>query len=375
MSVRAFITAMTFPDDYEVLVDMLDRNRGLYDLGLVFERARLKRTVSWSSPRWARPGDVAFFYCTKNWMEKIRRLKADTLDNADWRIGGKRAPTSEHKALLSALRDAEEIQNDYGGTIFAVGQVKGSAERDTGDPEFWLANQWFSEIGKLSSARIVESARIAEHVKLTPRGTVTLVPAAAARAFLKEMFGALPPKWLRQTVFWDQHSLKKLREEWTAFVASEHFRPINEAELREQFVDHVTNLLSSSKVWHECRCLAGGRALGIADYVIELHGKLVVVETKLQITNSVELEQAVDQVRRYMGAEKFVPQVGRARTEKIQGTMHDRALLIDLSGIYVIEGIEGRDAKFNCPDWPRHTLRKGRKSALANSIAGRLGLS
>ncbi len=125
-SVSAFISNCTFDSSLEEVWSDIE-SQGCFN----YESMLQDEEVQWTSPNWAKPGDIVFFSHAQNVKSKITRLISE-LKSIKNSISEERYDRTERE-LKRALDNYEK----YGRKIFAIGQVVEETEEITNDDPFY----------------------------------------------------------------------------------------------------------------------------------------------------------------------------------------------------------------------------------------------
>ena len=132
----------------------------------------------WTSPRWAKLGDVVFFYHTKKAINNIARLQKN--------LKALQGKISEEKYnyLDKELNRARENYGKYGGKIFAIGQVCENFEETADDDPFGIEKNELDHWGSknyvcMSNICILDNPvsmeEFSDFIVLSPGGSYTMV--------------------------------------------------------------------------------------------------------------------------------------------------------------------------------------------------------
>ncbi len=124
--ISSFISNCKFDDSLEQVWSDID-SMGYFNYEMILH----EEEVQWTSPKWAKPGDIVFFSHTQNSKSVITRLKTE-LKKRKEEISEER-----YKATERELNRALENYEKYGRKIFAIGQVVEKTEKIEEDDPFY----------------------------------------------------------------------------------------------------------------------------------------------------------------------------------------------------------------------------------------------
>ncbi len=140
-NVQACITAVTFPETPEQLLDLIEKNadmsKSLTDIDALLSNST---DIAWTAPRWMTCGDLLFFYHTKSARTNLRRLRKEI-----------KASAPDYDDLIPALERGEEQAEEFSQTIFACGVVAKPSEFQAPDArhEPHFKSTIFAPLGKI----------------------------------------------------------------------------------------------------------------------------------------------------------------------------------------------------------------------------------
>ena len=292
----------------------------------------------WTAPRWLTAGDIIFFYHSKKAEQRITRLlkaSADP-DNIEWQA------VPDPEAAIERLGDQLEIARRYAGTIFGCALVTGSAsywrnddtERD--QDRHWRSNIYAPISREHIFARPLPDAAFRSALTLSPGGAITPLhgPAFEGLKMLLAEKNQLPDYLVNAqpggVSFRDVDATN-----WIEICCAPTARFIDESQLRAYLLDYLLQDLKDPRttVYEECRCGLGMSRLGFADYFVQIHGRWLPVEAKLNVRAERNLP---GQVSKYVAVNEFVPSRGKRAGELIRGACTATCLVVDAVGIYLV---------------------------------------
>jgi hypothetical protein len=288
--VQACITAVGFPATLTEVADMVRDNA--YVLGAVTDidcllRFRPAHGTSWTAPRWMTAGDLLFFYHTRSGEENAARLRRQ-IRGGVW--AGRR--------VVEAVERANSQAAQYGGAIFACAEVSGRpihARDEDGTQHF--RSTIFAPLGAVHVFDApLPSTEFKQAVTLSTGGTLTPVHGAA----LTELKGMLAARNRLPAFF--QHAVPGgvgfrdiTRENWPTISTRPDQVFLDESQLRAYLLDYLLAEVKDPRkpMMEECECFRDGAPTGVADYFVQVHGRWVPVEAKLNVGAERDLQGQV----------------------------------------------------------------------------------
>jgi hypothetical protein len=345
-AVQSFITSVSSPATSADVLTMLrknsDRGRDLLDIDMLL-RYRKRFDLNWSAPRWATVGDVVLFYCTKKAFTRCQALARQERQGM------------HDRRLAAVLERAMPIYERYAGTIFACGRVSDAAQLLRGDHGHFKGTI-FAEIDEVRAfERPLRADEFAKYVHIGQR-TITAIHGSdfaglqhllARRNTLPNFLAAARPGGIS---FRDVDA-----GNWQSISTQPDLRFIDESQLRVYLLDYLLAAMKDPRtpLLKECTCYRDGRATGRADYCIQVGGRWITVEAKLNVLAERDL---LSQVGQYLAAERFKPTAGRRRDTIINAPTANICLVGDQSGIYVASAGRYIECRPGEPRWPRTQL-------------------
>lgn len=117
--VQSFITNISFPTNIEELYNYCFQfNMEQILCNMPDAEEPLCYNCGWTCPRWAKTGDIVFFYHAKTAINRIKKLSKELYSAKD-----QIDDDNDYWFMQNGLKRAKAIWNEYGGKIFAVGRV------------------------------------------------------------------------------------------------------------------------------------------------------------------------------------------------------------------------------------------------------------
>ncbi len=171
--VQSFIANCSFANSLEEFQLDLDY-WGYFNYECVF----YDEEFMWTSPKWAKLGDIVFFYHTKKALINIASLQKK-LKTQKETMSPERYDTLEH-----GLKRARENFEKFGGKIFAIGQVCENFEETADDDPFGIDDNELNHWGSrnyvcMSNICILDNPvsmeEFSDFIVLSPGGSYTMV--------------------------------------------------------------------------------------------------------------------------------------------------------------------------------------------------------
>ena len=255
-------------------------------------------STEWTSPRWAKAGDIVFFMHSKTARSTITRLRSELIHSRD-QISG-----TDYDLLMTYLEHALEIHSKYGGKIFALGRVCGGPEYVEPDDVFDNIFHWKSRTySAIDNIHILENpidiSTFRDYIFISRAGAITpLFDHEFDR--LREDIGRvnLIPEYVKSSIA-RPIPLRSINGENWIEIANDYRRCfILEKQFRKFYVDYLIREIGDQKrFFTECRCQRQSMNDSFMDYVMLFDGKYLPVETKLSVAAEPNI---VNQVSKYV---------------------------------------------------------------------------
>lgn len=367
--VEAFVTAIGFPRDLHDLDFMVakniehgERHPALLDLDLIVGGRR--QSVSWSVPPWARPNDIAIFYCTQRAATSARALRR-VIQTVEIEIEIDDGDTSDVEELRAVFRQildyAVEQTTAHAGTLIGIGRVVSMPSDGTGAH---FRDRLFAEIEDIVPfPEPIPAARIADVFQVRRAATITRMNGLAYGEFARAAGDQLP-EWARDArIGLDAHP----GLDWRALVTGGDWRPHTEDEFREFVATPLLREVAGDDdgVMAECRTMRRGRWTGYVDNMVSIDGVWTPVECKLRIPSEAAI---VRQTGQYIGCTQAMATLGSLKGSQLTLAPSTVCWVLDSFGLYLVD----RNGFVGCGiDTPLHST--GELASLAGAaIAGLL---
>lgn len=346
------MTAIGFPKDLDDLDAMVGKNveqgephPALLDLDLIVSGHR--KSINWSVPPWAQPGDIAVFYCTRRSTSSARALRR-LIETVEIEIDDSdEAEVEELREAYKQILDHAVWQTQRHAAAFVgIGRVV-SMPSDGGGAHF--RDRLFSEIEDVVHfSEPIPAAGMSEVFQVRRAATIPRMSGLAYGEFTRAAGDQLP-QWARGArIGLDAHP----GIDWRALVAGGDWRPHTEDEFRE-FV--ATPLLreaagSDDGVMAECRTMRRGRWTGFVDNLVCTDGAWIAVECKLRIPSEAAM---IRQARQYIGCAMAMATLGPLKGSQMKLARSATCWVLDSFGLYLV----GRNGFVRCRiDEPLHSI-------------------
>lgn len=338
---RACITNVSFPQEENELRAMLDKNeeklgRRVTDLDSLLQ-FRQGTEDAWTAPRYMHAGDILLFYHGVSAKDRIATLQR--------RIGD----SDRHMAQVLA-RSATQVE-DYAGKLFGCAEVIGPAlyEAPTGEDSHFKGRSFapFNDVvlfkRPLPVAQFPTSLTIKRGVALTPLEGQSFIELKARLAEDNRL-----PAFLEVARPGGIDFPHVTADSWRRVSCAEDKRFSSETDVRSYLIDHLLDEIKDPGTprLHECDCFHGNgeKRSGIADYFMQLGGRWLPVEAKLNIYAERDI---LDQVQRYINLLSFYG----PRRQRYDVPKQPYCLVIDQAGLYLCSGnaFVGNDGRLSSP--------------------------
>ena len=328
-NVQAYILNLSAPSSLDELMQIYED-----DLGLDMEEAVGCSGGLWTAPRWAKLGDIIFYTHAKTARAKISSTRTELRrSKAFYTI-------SEYEGLDSLIDKECELHSQYGGTIFAVGQLSG-APRLIPEEElregFHYKTQIYAEVDNMVSFPnpvSVDECKDFLHISMT--SGITPVDGDifdSLKDRLKEKNSI--PLFLKDATA-TPLPLSRINETNWMTLANDFRRSfMYEIQFRHYYVDYLLKALSGrKKIFRECRCKKNGIGNSYIDNVIWFEGKYLPVEVKLSIRVEKNIKK---QVGKYCYDDFIVLDEANGRVIDQRMTYNNRVLIVDTFCVYMYD--------------------------------------
>ena len=327
LSVQAYINNFSYPTTLEEVEYDIDEGRTSMD-------ALLSHTdLTWTVPKWTKPGDIVFFMHAKTAIKKITALITELRNEKD------HYSPEEYEFMYDWLMKSKALYDIYGGKIMAIGRVSGKQayeERDSDSPVHFHS-KFFSDIDSVVILENpVDLSEFKSFVTLSSGGSITPVFGEEFNR-LRALIGKRNrlPRYVRNSIAIPVPLRDITAKNWMEIAGQYRRNFILEKQFRAFFVDYLlTALGDKKKIWKECRCCKAINPDSYADNVITFNGRYLPVEVKLNIAAETDLK---GQVIKYCEVERCYLRYGNPEYIDYSMMYHLNALIIDLFKVYMYD--------------------------------------
>ena len=289
----------------------------------------------WTTPKWAKAGDVVFFMHSKTARTTLTRLRSELFQKRD------AISPSEYNCLMDYLGHALDIHSQYGGKIFAVGRICGGSEyvqpENMIDDVLHWKSRYYSAIDNIQVfEHPVDISVFRNYIHITRGSSITpLYDQAFER--LRADIGKenTLPQYVKNAVA-RPIPLRLINDKNWIEIANDYRRCfILEEQFRKFYVDYFLRAIGDQKRFYtECRCQRPAMNDSFMDYVMRFEGKYLPVEVKLSVSAEPNL---IGQVGKYVYNSSVFLESGR----RVAGdTFHDgKVLIIDTEKLYMYDAV------------------------------------
>lgn len=279
MNVQGYILSLSTPNTVEEYREKI-KTGNYNDIDFIF-RATGDYMVEYTAPMWALTGDIVFFYHTKTSIQVIKSVRR--------KINKEYQDADDYNELIAYNDQCAALYNQFGGTIYAVGEVSFPAQRSENE---WQESHFRTQIfaGIENVTRLQYPIKLSEVEKVCQIARQRTITPVLGNAFmdLKRLvtqytdIPCLKGKTALHTPIKDV-----AKGNWLEAANKTGRRYILEAQFRKYYADYLLLCLSDdNKIYSECACYKGGEFVGRVDNVIVMLGQYVPVEIKLYFDKS-----------------------------------------------------------------------------------------
>ena len=326
--IESFICAISFPASLDEIAELIEMNHE-QDIEVILNSNNSDCYDEWTVPRWARIGDVAFFYHTQTAKTKISRLCTELKNKSYW------LDEQFTIRMQKQLDKGRKLYSQYGGDIFAVGRV--SSNPSFGDSYYEYSHfksRVFSSISDVFVFEIpIHISEFKEIVKIEQSSVTPLFGKAYEELIeLLKTKNSCLPAYLLNTKSVVPNYIGVNQKNWLEINNRNNRKHRYENQFRYFYVNYLLSEFYDDKIlYRECECYKTSSKPSYVDNVIKFYGKYLPVEVKLNIDLEADLK---GQVRKYSNTSKLLLRPGEiARADCI----YNFVLIIDTRGIYIYD--------------------------------------
>ena len=325
--VQAFVSNMSTATSLEEL--------SLTDGTTLPEELLSAPTIEWTSPKWAKAGDIVFFMHSKTARTSLTKLRSEL------EITRNELHASEYYRLMSFLEHALEVHAQYGGKVFAIGRV-------CGGPEYVNPNEIFDGVTHWKSryfAAIDNIQALENPIDISEfRNYIFITRAGATTPLFDHEFNRLRediskknvlPRYVTNAIA-RPIPLRLINEENWIEIANTYRRSfILEKQFRHFYVDYLLREIGDQKrFFTECCCQRSNMNDSRMDYVIRFNKRYLPVETKLSVSAEPNI---VSQVSKYVYNSQVFLTDDRKRRVTGEDFHPGKVLIIDTEKIFMYD--------------------------------------
>ena len=328
--VQSFINNISFPKTLDELYWYATQHGSFNVEDVLYE----SETV-WTSPKWAKIGDIVFFMHSKTAKSTITRLRTQLYKEKD------NIPKNKFKTLIDWINRGLGLYSQYGGKIFAIGRVIGAPEYiadsddDYEDASFY---HWGSRIYSEIEVFVLETpiciSEFNDFIFVSRQSGITPV---FGKEFIKlrDLIASKneTPKYFLSSVATPLPLTKINSENWLEITEEYRRSFMLESQFRSYYVDYLLSAISDRKtIYKECRCVKQNNPNTFADNVIYINGKYIPVEVKLSVAAEPNIK---GQVENYCNTDEIYIDSKRNKKTLPNQIYNKNVIVIDTEDIYV----------------------------------------
>ena len=291
--------------------------------------------TEWTSPKWAKAGDIVFFMHSKTARSSITSLRTQIIRN-------KAVYTqSEYDRYLKYITHALEIHDKYGGKIFAVGRVSGAPEYVEPEEVINEYNHWrsryYSAIDNIIPLEEpIDIQQFREYILLSKGGAITPLYDKDFMRLREDISqnNELPPYVMKAVA--KPVQLRMINHRNWLQIANDYRRCfILEKQFRRFYVDYLVRAIGDRKrFFTECRCRRKDINDSFMDYVFSFDGHYLPIETKLSVPAEKNIKE---QVSKYVYNSEVFCEAHGDKTLDVNNFYPGEVLVVDTEAIYMYD--------------------------------------
>ena len=328
--VQSFINNISFPKTLEEL-HFFTTEHGSFNI----EDVLYEEKIIWTSPKWAKIGDIVFFMHSKTAKSTITRLRTQ-LNNQRCNI-----EKEKYSVLMNWINRGLDLYKQYGGKIFAVGRVIGAPEyiADYDDnyedaTYYHWGSRIYSEIEVFVLETPVDISEFNNFIFISRQSGITPV---FGKEFIKLRDLILSknrtPEYFIKSVATPLPLTEISSNNWLNITDKYRRSFMLESQFRSYYTDYLLCEVSDRKtIYRECRCIKKDNSDTFADNVIYINGKYVPVEIKLSISAESNIK---GQVKNYCNTDEIYIDTKRNKKINPNQIYNKNVIVIDTEGVYI----------------------------------------
>lgn len=328
--VQSFINNISFPKSLDELYWYATQHGSFNVEDILYEN-----TVVWTSPKWAKIGDIVFFMHCKTAKSTITRLRTQ-LYNEKNNISKKTFNT-----LINWINRGLNLYSQYGGKIYAIGWIIGAPEYisdtddDYEDSSFYhWGSRIYSEIEVFVLENPISISEFNDFIFVSRESGITPV-FGKEYIKLKNLIASKneTPEFFIKSVATPLPLTKINNENWLEITEEYRRSFMLESQFRSYYVDYLLGAISDIKtIYKECCCVKQNNPNTFADNVIYINGKYVPVEVKLSIKAEPNIK---GQVINYCNTDEIYIDSKRGKKITSNQIYNENVIVIDTEDVYV----------------------------------------
>ncbi|MEE1291357.1 MAG: hypothetical protein UHW86_10045 [Spirochaetota bacterium] len=324
-NVQSYIANISVSKTLKEIITLFLNTKSITALDYLFEE---NAYVEWTAPKWIKKDDIVFFMFSVTSKIIIQRLRKEFSNNEELFL-------PKGKMLITqSLNKSEELYNSYGGSIFAIGRVKGKLLNNSYATENEM--HWKSQIyAPISDIVILKNPILYSEFK----NIIEVSKQSSITGVFGEDFDQLKrlimskndvPDYVKQSIVSICPLSKIDKSNWLHY-ANEYRRSFFlEIQFRSYYSNFLLQELSDiSTIYKECPCKKNSHTAYV-DNVIVFLGYYLPVEIKLSIDTEKNLQTQCEQ---YCNLDKMI--LDKNKECNMSKLISDKVLIIDTEGIYL----------------------------------------
>ena len=328
--VQSFINNISFPKTLEEL-NCFVTEHGCFNV----EDILWESETVWTSPKWAKIGDIVFFMHSKTAKSTITSLRTQ-LNNERYNI-----PNKKYNVLMDWINRGLDLYSQYGGKIFAIGKVIGAPEYitdsddDYEDASFYhWGSRIYSEIEVFVLETPIDISEFNDFIFVSRQSGITPV---FGKEFIKlrDLIASKneTPEYFLRSVATPLPLTKINSENWLEITEEYRRSFMLESQFRSYYVDYLLSAISDRKtIYKECRCVKKNSPNTFADNVIYINGRYIPVEVKLSIAAEPNIK---GQVENYCNTDEICIDSKRKKKIDPEQIHNENVIVIDTEDVYM----------------------------------------
>jgi hypothetical protein len=330
IEVQSYIINVSFPKTLDALIR--SEYNGEMDIESLVSGS--KSLDSWTSPKWAKSGDIVFFMFSVNSILAIKHMKREI------KMGCTGYGKNELIHLQDLLDRGERIYSKYGGSILGIGRVKGKPEyidsSETIHEAYWQSRVYalVSDYSLLETP--IKLDEFKGFINLSCGGTITPVYGSQFEQ-LKSLIKSKNniPEYFDNSLAMPIPFMRIDDDTWIQVTSKYRMNFFYESQFRAYYVDYFLRQMGDRKTFYsECSCIKAKSKPSYVDNVIVFGGKYLPVEVKLSINAEQDIK---GQVRKYCNLDALVLKRNTGIQAPVERIINDKVLILDIEGLYLFD--------------------------------------